>query len=72
MNRLMSILMVISMFLVAGCSLDKGKELYDTAQFEEKQHNSEHACQLYEELVKKFPGTEFADKASQRLQILKR
>ena len=57
--------------VMAGCSGDKGKELFDTAQFEEKQHNEEHARTLYEEIVKKYPGTEFAKKASERLQVIK-
>ena len=70
MNRWILIFMIVCMAALGGCSGDKGKQLYDTAQFEEKQHNNEHARQLYEELVKKYPGTEFAAKATERLQTL--
>lgn len=55
---------------VAGCEGDKGKELFDTAKFEEVQQNKEHAVKLYREIVKKYPGTEYAEKAAQRLAVL--
>ncbi len=56
--------------LMAGCSGDKGKELYETAQFEEQQHNRDHAVQLYREIVKKYPGGAYAEKAGKRLAEL--
>ncbi len=31
---------------LAGCAGEKGKEVFETAQFEEKQHNVEHAKKL--------------------------
>jgi TolA-binding protein len=62
---------MVCLTFMAGCTGDKGKELLDTAQFEEKQHNEEHALKLYEEIVKKYPGTEFAQKASERLRVIK-
>lgn len=71
MNRWILIFMTVCMAALGGCAGDKGKELYDTAQFEEKQRNNEHARQLYEEIVKKYPGTEFAAKAAERLQVIK-
>jgi outer membrane protein assembly factor BamD (BamD/ComL family) len=70
MNRWILIFMMVCMAALGGCTGDKGKQLYDTAQFEEKQRNNEHARQLYEELVKKYPGTEFAAKATERLWSL--
>ena len=72
MNRQASLFMMVLMAALAGCTGDKGKELYDTAQFEEKQRNSEHARQLYEEIVKKYPGTESATKAAERLQAIRK
>lgn len=60
------ILLLVSLILMAGCA-DKGKELYETAQFEEKQRNLEHAAQLYREIIKKAPDSEYAGKAAQRL-----
>ena len=68
MKRL--IIIMVCMASLAGCTGDKWKELFDTAQFEEKQHNTEHARQLYEEIVKKYPGTQFATNASERLQAI--
>lgn len=52
-----------------GCS-DKAQELFETAQFEEKQHNREHAQQLYEQIVTEYPGSEQAKKAKERLAQL--
>ena len=73
MNRLVLILVLsLCSAMLNGCSGEKGQELYDTAQFEEKQHNNEHARQLYEELVKKYPGTGFAIKGMERLQAIKK
>ena len=39
------------LLLLVGCG-DKAKELYDTAQFEEKQFNKPHATQLYRQIIK--------------------
>lgn len=59
--------------LLAGCSGDKkAAELLETARFEEKQTNREHAVKLYEEIVAKYPGTQAATTAKQRLSELKR
>jgi len=72
MNITILIFIMVCMAALAGCAGEKGKELYDTAQFEEKQHNNEHARQLYEEIVKKYPGTKYATKATERLQAIKK
>ncbi|MCM0083386.1 hypothetical protein L4X63_17515 [Geomonas sp. Red32] len=56
--------------LLSGCSGDKSKELFDTAQFEEKQHNSEHALQLYQEIVSKYPDSPLAKQAKERITAL--
>jgi outer membrane protein assembly factor BamD (BamD/ComL family) len=67
------ILLVVTVFCLAlaACSADKGKEQFDTAQFEEKQHNRDHAIQLYEEIVRKYPDSPYAAQARQRLAALK-
>lgn len=62
---------VLIVLLLAGCAGDKGKELLETARFEEKQHNIPHAVQLYEEIVRKYPGSEQAKQAKERLDALK-
>jgi outer membrane protein assembly factor BamD (BamD/ComL family) len=71
MKRIVILVMVAVALLSAGCTGDKGKELFETAQFEEKQHNIPHAVQLYEEIVKKHPKSEYAAKAGERLTELK-
>jgi TolA-binding protein len=56
--------------LVAGCSMDKSKELYETAQLEEKQNNPEHARQLYQEIIDKYPKSPLAKQAESRLAAI--
>lgn len=59
------------MLALAGCSGDKGKQQLETAQFEEKQNNRDHAIKLYEEVVNKYPGSANAKTAQERLDALK-
>ena len=72
MKRIIIFVLVVGALLSAGCSGDKGKELFETAQFEEKQHNIPHAVQLYEEIVQKHPKSAYAAKAGERLVELKK
>ena len=65
-------LLVAGLVVVAGCTGEKGKEQLETARFEEKQHNLEHAVKLYEEIVAKYPGTPAAAEAETRLAELKK
>jgi TolA-binding protein len=58
--------------LSVGCSSEKkGTELLETARFEEKQNNREHAVKLYEEIVRRFPDSQAAREAAMRLDALK-
>jgi TolA-binding protein len=61
------------LFALAGpaCTGNGAPELYDTARFEEVQHNPQHARELYEEIIRKYPGSEHARKAQERLAALK-
>ena len=70
MKAIGRVVLVCCMIALAGCAGGKGKELFETAQFEEQQHNLEHATQLYNEIVKKYPDSEFARKANERLAEL--
>jgi TolA-binding protein len=54
---------------ISGCS-DKAQELFETAQFEEKQHNREHARQLYEQIINEYPNSKQATTAKERLAQL--
>lgn len=56
--------------LLAGCG-DKAKDLFETAQFEERQFNTEHAGKLYQEILSKYPDSPYAAQAKARLAELK-
>jgi TolA-binding protein len=71
MRRFFAVGMILLALFISGCSGNKAAELYDTAQFEEKQSNKEHAAKLYEEILKKYPDSEFAKKAGERLSQIK-
>src|SRR5437016_2276687 len=45
--------------LLAGCG-DKAKDLYETAQLEEKQFNKPHATELYRQIVEQYPNSPYA------------
>jgi hypothetical protein len=68
------ILVFLLLFALAlpGCSGDKAAELYNTAGFEELQNNRDHALQLYQEIIDKYPDSEYAKKAEERIQEIKR
>lgn len=57
-------------WLLAACSGDKAQELLETAEFEERQMNLPHAKQLYEEIVRSYPGSSAAQTAQTRLTQL--
>ena len=56
--------------VLAACSGDKPKELLETAELEERQHNVVHAKQLYEDLVHLYPSSPQAETARKRLVSL--
>ena len=58
--------------LIAGCSGNSAEEVFKTAQFEEVQNNREHAEQLYSDILQKYPDTEYAVKAKERLSQMKK
>ena len=51
---------------LCGCGEDP-RELYETAQFEELQNNKAHARDLYEQILRGHPQSEWAEKAKIRL-----
>ena len=59
------------LLLLAGCG-DKAKDLYDTAQFEEKQFNKPHATKLYRQIVEEYPASPYANQAKTRLADLEK
>jgi len=70
MKRIVLLGMVL-LGLLGGCAADKSQELFDTAQFEEKQNNREHAGKLYREIIAKYPGSPLAKQAEERLAAIK-
>jgi outer membrane protein assembly factor BamD (BamD/ComL family) len=72
MRGLLRTALILSLMLVALTACSSGPmELYETARFEEKQGNYEHAAELYEEIIKKYPASEFTPQAKERLDKIK-
>jgi len=71
MRYFMTAVLMAAVLVFTGCSGDKASELFETAKFEELQNNREHALQLYDEIVKKYPESDYAKKAQKRLAELK-
>ena len=71
MKQALIMFMLAVVFSISACSGSGGKELFDTAKFEELQNNTQHATELYEEILKKYPKSEYAKKAEERLNALK-
>ena len=61
------LMLIFTLPVVIACTGGDAEELFKTAQFEELQNNNEHARQLYEEIIKKYPESEYAMKANSRL-----
>ncbi len=72
MKKIIIIVVLILAVTVCSCTENKAKELFETAQFEELQNNQEHAVKLYEEILQKYPESEHAKKAIERLSQLKK
>lgn len=73
-NVIIIFLTMTIMTMLAGCSSGNSRaaEIFETARFEEKQNNLEHATKLYEEIVAKYPNSPLAKEAATRLADLKR
>ncbi len=71
MKKYVLILLVVCCTALSACSGGQGKEQLEIAQFEELQNNHEHAIQLYEEVVSKYPDSPNAKTAQERLKALK-
>ena len=72
MKHFILILMIIFALGISGCSGNKAEELFETAKLEELQNNPEHASQLYQEIIGKYPESEYAKKAEDRLSALQK
>ena len=56
---------------VTGCS-EEAEHVFEIAELEEKQHNYEHARQLYQRIIEIDPNGYFASKARERMAELDR
>lgn len=63
-------ILILSLVL-SGCSGGKAEELFETAKLEELQNAQDHAIKLYQEIVDKYPDSEYAQRAKERLSALK-
>ena len=59
------------LLLLTGCG-DKAKDLYDTAQLEEKQNNKPHATRLYWQIVGEYGYSPTANQGKTRLTDLEK
>ncbi len=62
--------LVLAAWLGAIACGGGAKELLETARFEELQRNTTHARELYDEIVRRFPGAPEATTARERLAAL--
>ena len=71
--RMLATVTVLLASLLAGCvsAEKKAAELLDTAGFEEKQNNFDHATKLYDEILKSYPDSPAAKTAATRMAALK-
>ena len=53
-----------------ACTADGAQQLFESAQLEERQNNPVHAKELYQEILTKYPKSEYARKAEERLREL--
>ncbi|HBA73692.1 MAG: hypothetical protein A2X82_10705 [Geobacteraceae bacterium GWC2_55_20] len=65
---------LMSVLLISGCKSGEknAAELLETARFEEKQNNREHATKLYDEIIRKYPSSQASRDAAARLEEIKR
>ncbi len=59
-------------FMACADAEHKARELYDLAQFEEKQFNCEHALVIYNDIKEDYPATNMSQKAQQSIDRLKK
>jgi TolA-binding protein len=71
MNRLLSAIAVGALLVtLSGCFGESAQQLMQTAEFEELQHNEEHARKLYARVISEYPASAEAQKAAERLKAL--
>ena len=69
-DKITFVAMVLFFVLLVGCGGESPDSLFETAQFEEKQTNFTHAKELYHEIIRDHPDSEWAKKAKERFDAL--
>lgn len=69
MKQIIGCLLLLLSLTVLGCG-DPAKEWFETAQLEELQNSHDHACKLYKRILEKYPESEYAPKAEERLAAI--
>ena len=72
MKRIVLILMIVTGLAVSACSDNKAQELFEIEKLEELQSNQDHARQLYQEIITKYPDSQYAKSAEERLSVLQK
>jgi hypothetical protein len=68
-SRWLGLALVMGVLLACG---EDPQQLFETAQFEEQQHNQAHARELYERILRDHAKSPIAQKAEERLKELKK
>jgi len=68
-RRWFGLALVTGMLLACG---EDPQQLFETAQFEEQQHNQAHARELYERILRDHAKSPIAQKAEERLKEIKK
>ncbi len=58
----------LCLLALQGCTGSGAEDLFKLAQFEERQHNLAHARELYEQIIREFPQSDYAERATKRLE----
>jgi hypothetical protein len=66
--RCLGLALVIGVLTACG---EDPQQLFETAKFEEQQHNQAHAQELYQRILRDHPASPVARKAEERLKELK-
>ncbi len=61
---------VVFSLAVSACTGNQAEDLFKTAEFEELQNNRDHAKKLYEDILKRYPQSGYAQKAEAKLSEL--
>ena len=68
-SRFCGLALLLGVLMACG---EDPQQLFETAQFEEQQHNQAHARELYERILRDHADSPVAEKARERLEELKK